>query len=307
MNSDEFPCCDALLDQVRSVCLARQLSAGTQTSYLQFIGQFVGFYQPRHPCELGVNEVGAFLQYLEVEARRSCETCNVARSALLFLYRHVLQIEISLDSETLPGKQRQFLPLVLSRDEVQLLLEAVAPQHHLMVALLYGSGLRLMECLCLRIKDIDFDATRILVRGSTGKIERHTLLPLSLLTPLHEQVEFALQLRKSDDKAKSDLPGQWLFPAARPRRISQSDNWERPHFGEDSLQRTVKRAVAAAKLDKRCSCQTLRHSFATHLLASGTDIRRVQKLLGHRDVSSTMIYFHVINKAADIVKSPLDF
>lgn len=324
MASSDFSSIGALLDEVRRVCRVRHLSLRTEESYLFYIRGFIRFHHRRHPTKLGAAEVSGYLSYLAVEKQVAASTQNVAFSALLFLYRSVLEQELPLELNTMRAKRPQRLPVVFSRDEVRRLLEQVAPEQHLMVALLYGSGLRLMECLRLRVKDVDFDYAQIIVRDGKGQKDRRTPLPAKLVVPLREQIEVVRCLHRLDleegrgevflpdalarkyRSAGFEFAWQWVFPAVRLSRDPRTGAWRRHHIGEDTLQRAVKRAVLSAKLDKRGSPHTLRHSFATHLLESGADIRTVQELLGHQDVSTTMIYTHVMNRPGLAVKSPLD-
>lgn len=278
----------------------------------------------RHPRELGAREVSAYLSYLANERDVAAATQQQALSALLFLYKQVLEIELPWPNDLVRPKKPARLPTVLHVDEVMRLLDALRPEHALMGRLLYGTGMRLMECLRLRVKDVDFLRREILIRDGKGGKDRVTVLPVSLVTPLQRQLKAARILFEHDRAA--GLPGVhlphalerkypeagsswawfWVFPAVGLSVDPRSGIERRHHAHEKSLQRAMKQAVGLAGLNKPVSVHTLRHSFATHLLESGYDIRTVQELLGHSDVSTTMIYTHVLNRGGRGVVSPLD-
>jgi len=313
-----------LLEEVRHTMRARRLSLHTERTYLDYIRRFIRYHNRRHPRSLGAAEVRAFLSYLAVEENVAAATQNVAFNALLFLYREVLHIELTDLGATDRARRPARLPVVFSPAEVAALLSHLSGPPHLMASLLYGSGLRLMECVRLRVKDVDFASGQIIVRDGEGQKDRHTLLPRTLVGPLREQLQRARQRYDEDradhcagvylppalahkyPRAGSQWPWQWVFPSSRLAIDPRSGVSRRHHISPDALQRAVKKAIHEAGLPKTGSCHTLRHSFATHLLENHYDIRTVQELLGHKDVSTTMIYTHVLNKPGLPVRSPLD-
>jgi integron integrase len=313
-----------LLDQVRRVMRLKHMSLRTEESYVDAIKRFLRFYQLRHPRDMGAPEIRAYLSYLAVEKNVAASTQNVARSALLFLYRAVLQIDLPALGQIEAAQRPQRLPVVFTRDEAKTILSHLTGEHFLIASLLYGSGLRLMECLQLRVKDLDFAYGQITVRDGKGEKDRRTMLPASLGEPLRRQLEKAELLHKQDliegygavylpyalERKYPNAPREWgwqyIFPAANRSTDPRSGMIRRHHIFEDSIQRAVKGAIKRAGIHKHGSCHTFRHSFATHLLESGYDIRTVQELLGHKDVKTTMIYTHVLNRGGLAVKSPLD-
>lgn len=322
VNSDVSP--SRLLDQVRAAIRVRHYSLRTEQAYVHWVVRFIRHCGMRHPRELGAREVFAYLSYLASERDVAAATQQQALSALLFLYKQVLEIELPWLDDLVRPKKPARLPTVLHVDEVARLLDAIRPEHALMGRLLYGTGMRLMECLRLRIKDVDFLRREILVRDGKGAKDRVTVLPLSLIEPLQRQLKVARVLFERDRDA--GLPGVylphalerkypdagaswgwfWVFPAAGLSVDPRSGIERRHHAHEKALQRAMKLAAGLAGLSKPVSVHTLRHSFATHLLESGYDIRTVQELLGHSDVSTTMIYTHVLNRGGRGVVSPLD-
>jgi integron integrase len=313
-----------LLDQVRDVIRRKHYSIRTEQSYIDWIRRFILFHHKRHPKEMREAEVNAFLTHLAREGGVAASTQNQALSALLFLYKEVLSQEIGWLGNVERAKKPARLPVVLTRDEVRKLFRHLHGTPRLMAGLLYGSGLRLMECVRLRVKDIDFGYAHITVRDAKGGKERVTMLPLNLANGLerhlqkikaqHEQdlveglgsVHLPHALARKFPKAKYEWAWQYVFPSSRVSIDPRSGNNQRHHIAEGLLQSAVKNAVRAAGLTKPATCHTLRHSFATHLLENGYDIRTVQELLGHKDVSTTMIYTHVLNRPGIGVKSPLD-
>jgi integron integrase len=313
-----------LLDQVRDVIRTRHYSLRTEEAYVAWIRRFILFHGKRHPTEMGAGEVGAFLTHLAVDRDVAASTQNQARSALLFLYKDVLARPIEDGPEVEPAKRPVRLPTVLSRDEVRAVLAGLEGDKWLMAGLLYGSGLRLLECLRLRVKDVDFGQAWIIVRDGKGQKDRATILPRTLEDPLRRQIERVRLLHQQDlsdghgriflpQALAEKYPGadrqfgwQYLFPAARRSIDPRAGIHRRHHASERALQRAVGGAVRRARILKPASCHTLRHSFATHLLESGQDIRTVQELLGHDDVRTTMIYTHVLQAGPLGVRSPLD-
>lgn len=313
-----------LLDQVRERLRIKHYSIRTETQYLQWIKRFILFHDKRHPREMGAVEVEAFLTHLAVAGRVAAATQNQALSALLFLYREVLNIDLPWLDKVVRAKQPQRLPVVLTRQEVTAILDRMTGVHGLMARLLYGTGMRLMECVRLRVKDVDFERAEIVVRDGKGAKDRITMLPQALIGPLQDHLRWRRQLFE-DDKAKGraavylpdalgkkyptaavDWPWQYIFPSGSYSIDPRSGEERRHHIDEKLLQRAVKKAVQASGVAKLATPHTFRHSFATHLLQSGYDIRTVQELLGHADVATTMIYTHVLNKGGRGVTSPLD-
>lgn len=313
-----------LIDQVRAAIRIHGYSRRTEKAYVGWIRRYVRFHGTRHPIELGEAEVSAFLSYLAVERKVSASTQNQALSALLFLYRKVLKIELGWLDDLVHARRPARLPVVLSRSEVVAILNQLHGTPWLMASLLYGAGLRVLESARLRVKDVDIDRREILVRDGKGRKDRVTLLPESLSTPLQEHLERVRRQHQSDlsrGLGSVELPTalerkyprapwqwgwQWVFPATRFYRDPKTGRRRRHHLHESVLQKAVKTAVRAAGLAKPATCHTLRHSFATHLLEDGYDIRTIQELLGHRDVSTTMIYTHVLNRCPATVRSPAD-
>lgn len=313
-----------LLDRVRHELRCRRYSLRTEQAYIAWIRRFVRFHGFRHPRALGAGEIGAFLEHLVIQGRVAASTQNQALNALVFLYQVVLDQKFPDVRERLRARTPRRLPVVFSVREVQAVLDHLDGPHHLMASLLYGSGLRLMECLRLRVKDLDFEYRQIVVRDGKGRKDRATLLPDSVVDPLQRQLRRIRSLHESDlaegfgavhlpealarkyPSAPHELPWQYVFPAARRAHDPRSGTVRRHHVGEGSLQRAVREAIRRSGIGKRGSCHTFRHSFATHLLQNGYDIRTVQDLLGHRDVKTTMIYTHVLQQGGLAVRSPLD-
>lgn len=314
-----------LLDQVRYTLRTRHYAFRTEQTYLNWIKRFILFHQKRHPKEMNATEIEQYLTHLAVTKNVTASTQNQALCALLFLYQQVLQIELDRPLDAVRAKAPQRLPTVLSQAEVSRVLKHVPEHYRLMVQLLYGSGLRLMECVRLRVKDIDFEQGYIIVRNSKGNKDRSTILPEMLRAALHRQLDYAKVLHRNDlacgygsvylpkalsrkyRNASKTWGWQYVFPAARRSTDPRTQITRRHHIGEKGLQRAVKRAAKAANIHKHVGCHTFRHSFATHLLENGYDIRTVQELLGHKSVETTMIYTHVLKRGPLAVRSPLDF
>ena len=311
-----------LCEATRAIMRLRHLSYRTEQTYLQWIERFAKFHG-KPPERMGAPEIEAFLTHLAVQEKVTAGTQNQALCALLFLYRYVLQKDFPTLQNVTRARRSVRLPVVLSRTEVHAVLDVMSPPHDLMARLLYGGGLRLTECLRLRVKDIDFAQQQIMVRQGKGNKDRITPLPAALRDDLRGHLDNQRQLfeAQGDEIVPVPLPNaierknsaaarawlwQWVFPATKLSVDPRTGLTKRPHMQEDSLQRAVKRAMHQAEVDKNASCHTLRHSFATHLLEAGYDIRTVQELLGHKDVSTTMIYTHVLNRGGLTVKSPLD-
>jgi integron integrase len=313
-----------LLDQVRDIIRRKHYSIRTEQAYTDWIKRFIIYHGKRHPGEMAEEEVAEFLTHLARDRDVSPSTQNQALSALLFLYKEVLKHEIGWLEKVERAKKPPKLPVVLSRGEVKQIFAHLHGMPKLMAGLLYGSGLRLMECVRLRIKDIDFELAQITVRDAKGGKDRVTMLPLNLSEPLrrhllrvkaqHEQdledgfgsVHLPFALARKFPKAAREWAWQYAFPSSRLAIDPRTGEKRRHHITEGILQTALKRAVDTAGIVKRANCHSLRHSFATHLLTKGHDIRTVQELLGHKDVSTTMIYTHVLNRPGIGVKSPLD-
>lgn len=313
-----------LLDQVRERIRVKHYSIRTERQYVQWIKRFILYHGKRHPQEMGMAEVEAFLTHLAVEGKVSASTQNQALSALLFLYKEVLLIDLPWLNNVVRAKQPQRLPNVLTRTEVRAVLVRMSGIHGLMANLLYGTGMRLMECVRLRVKDVDFERGEILIRDGKGAKDRVTMLPESLKASLqaHLQQRRALfdddarlgkasvylpdALERKYPNASTEWAWQYIFPSGSYSFDPRSGVERRHHIDEKLLQRAMKKAVQASGIAKPATPHTLRHSFATHLLDSGYDIRTVQELLGHKDVQTTMIYTHVLNKGGRGVRSPLD-
>ena len=311
-----------LLDQVRYAARVRHLSYRTEQAYVHWIRRFILFHKKRHPGEMDETHVSEFLTFLAVRKHVAASTQNQALSAVLFLYRDVLKRELGWVDNVERAKKPSRLPVVFSKKEVESILLRLEGAKWLMASLLYGSGLRLMECLRLRVKDVDFEYNQVVVRDGKGQKDRVTMLPASSREPLKRHLEKVRAVHQGDLKAgfgRVYLPyalqrkypnadrewgWQYVFPATQRSREPRSGVVMRHHLHESALRRTVKGAIRAAGITKHGSCHTLRHSFATHLLENGYDIRTVQELLGHKDVT-TMIYTHVLNKGGKVVKSPI--
>ena len=313
-----------LLDQLTERCRVKHYSLRTERAYRDWVRRFILANGKRHPRDMGATEVEAFLSRLATESDVAASTQNQALSALLFLYREVLRIDLPWMESVVRAKRPQRVPTVLSRTEVTRLLAMLDGQVWLMAALLYGTGMRLMECMRLRVQDVGFDRGEITVRNGKGGKDRRVPLPQRLRERLKEQRERTRILHAQDlaqgfgrvylphalarkyPNASAEFAWQYVFPARCHSVDPRSGETRRHHVDEAILQRAVRNACRKAGIDKPATCHTLRHSFATHLLESGQDIRTVQELMGHKDVSTTQIYTHVLGRGANGVLSPLD-
>jgi integron integrase len=319
----ESPLKKKLLDQVRDAIRVKHYSLRTEKTYVDWIKRFVLFHNKRHPREMGATEIEQFLTYLALNENVAASTQNQALSAILFLYRDVLHQDLG-NINAVRAKKPKRLPVVLTRDEVQRILTHLSGEYRLMAQLLYGSGLRLIECIRLRVKDIDFAQGQIIVRDGKGGKDRVTMLPASIVQPLQEHLQRVKRLHDQDlargcgtvhlpyalerkyPNANREWGWQYVFPSDRLSTDPRSGKTQRHHLDESGLQKAVRQAAQRANIHKPVGCHTFRHSFATHLLQNGYDIRTVQELLGHKDVKTTMIYTHVLHRGGLAVRSPLD-
>jgi integron integrase len=318
------PAAPKLLDRVRWHLRVKRYSIRTEKTYVDWIRRYILFHKKRHPAEMGEKEIAAFLSHLAIDGRVAASTQNQAFSALLFLYQQVLERKLEFIAGVERVRRPPKLPVVFTRDEARLVIAQLEGDYRLMVELLYGAGLRLMELLRLRIKDIDFGYNQVIVRASKGMRERRSILPGTVKQPLQLHLSRVRAIHQSDvvrgcgavhlpfalsrkyPGASKDWRWQYLFPALKLSVDPRSRELRRHHFAEKNLQNAVKNAIRRAGLSKAASCHTFRHSFATHLLEQGTDIRAVQELLGHKDISTTMVYTHVLNKPGLGIRSPVD-
>jgi integron integrase len=313
-----------LMDVVRETLRKRHYSPRTEEAYVGWIVRFLRFIRPRHPREVGGAGVAKFLSRLAVGEGVAASTQNQALCALVFLYREVLGIQVEGAGEFERARASHHLPVVLSREEVRALLERLTPPCSIIASVLYGGGLRLHEGVSLRVKDVDFDRSQIMVCDGKGMHDRVTVLPGTLVqairsqllavSSLHErdlarglgEVDLPFAFARKSPDAGRELAWQYVFPASTTRVDARSGKQVRHHLHESVLQKAVKAGAAEAGLHRRVTCHALRHSFATHLLEAGADIRTIQTLLGHKDVRTTMIYTHVVNRGPLGVSSPLD-
>ena len=313
-----------LLDQLRESLRVRHYSLRTEDSYLDWVRRFILFHGKRHPRDMGAPEVQAFLSHLAVDRRVSPSTQNQAKAALLFLYRHVLDADLPWLAEIVQAKRQARLPVVLTPGEVRTLFDQMEGGMALLAQVLYGTGMRLMEGLRLRVKDVEFERREILVRDGKGGKDRVTMLPDRLVAPLRAHLDRVRALHERDleegfgevylpdalaEKCRAAPRAwgwQWVFPSSLRSMDPRSGAIRRHHLQPESVQKAIRLAARSGELVKPVTPHVLRHSFATHLLAAGYDIRTVQELLGHKDVATTMIYTHVLNRGGRGVTSPLD-
>ncbi len=314
-----------LLDRVRWRLRGKHYSIRTEEAYIDWIRRYILFHRKRHPNEMGEREITEFLTHLAAEKNVAASTQNQAFAALLFLYQQVLARKLDFIDNVQRVKRPAKLPVVFTPQEARAVLAHLKGDYRLMGELLYGAGLRLMECVRLRVKDIDFGYGHITVRDGKSLRDRITILPERLRQPLQRHLERIQQIHQRDlangngrvylpfaldrkyGKANRSWPWQYVFPGEKLSNDPRSGEKRRHHVMENNLQKAVKTAIERAGIRKAGSCHTFRHSFATHLLENGQDIRTVQELLGHKDVSTTMIYTHVLNKPGLAVRSPLDY
>ncbi|MCK5940729.1 MAG: integron integrase [Planctomycetes bacterium] len=313
-----------LLDRIRLSLRRAHKSPRTEEAYVMWAERFIRFHGIRHPRELGPEDLERFLNHLATERRVAAATQNQALSALVYLYKQVLGMEMPWLDKLQYAVRKRRLPVVLDRSEVSAVIAQLRGPVRLAGGLLYGSGLRLLECLRLRVKDIDFGRRAVIVRSGKGNKDRQTVLPDSLRVPLQQQLRHVEQQHQRDlrkgagwvelptalaakwPRAGRDWIWQWVFPATRIYHHAETGQQRRHHLHESAVQRAVREAVLRAGIPKHATCHSFRHSFATHLLEDGYDIRTIQKLLGHSDVRTTMIYTHVVNRGPQGVRSPLE-
>jgi integron integrase len=313
-----------LLDQVRETIRTKHYSYRTEQTYVEWIKRFILFHKKRHPKDMGVDEVQAYITHLANERRVAASTQNQALSAILFLYKYVLQKEIVFPSDIIRAAKPERLPTVLSHAEAMSAINSMSGVPQLIAKLLYGSGLRIMECMRLRIKDLDFGEHQLMVRDGKGETDRLTILPDSVIPALKDHLETVRAIHQMDLKegygevflpyalarkfphAPKEFGWQYVFPASVRSVDPVSGHTRRQHLDVSVPQKAIRHAAQLARIDKPVSPHTFRHSFATHLLQNGYDIRTVQELLGHKDVKTTMIYTHVLQRGGLAVKSPLD-
>ena len=313
-----------LIDQVRLKIRTLHYSIRTEQAYIKWIKHYVRFFRLTHPKNLNHLHINNYLSFLATKMNYSAATQSQALNAIIFLYREILKTNLDDIGNYTRAKKSTKLPVVLSKKEVGSILNQLSGKYRIMAGLLYGSGLRLLECIRLRIKDIDFDYKNITVRNGKGAKDRVTILPESQIESLYLHLALVKQIHKQDLKdgygtvflpyalaekyknANKSWGWQYVFPAAKLSIDPRSGIKRRHHMSESILQKEIRNAVHNADINKPASCHTLRHSFATHLLENGYDIRTVQELLGHKDVRTTMIYTHVLNKGGLAVHSPLD-
>lgn len=312
-----------LLDQVRIKLRLLHYSIRTEEAYTQWIRRYINFHNQKHPKHMGLNEIENFLSYLTLSKNVAASTQNQALNALVFLYKNVLEIRFPKLDDVVRAKKPIKLPVVLTKEEMKLLFSRLDGKSWLMASLLYGAGLRLMECVRLRVQDLDFNYSQLIVRQGKGKKDRKTILPDQCIEPLKLHLNKVKEIHKKDlsegfgkvylphalerkyRNANKEWRWQYVFPASIRSKDPRSGKIRRHHIDEKHIQRAVSTACKRAGIPKQASCHTLRHSFATHLLENGYDIRTVQELLGHSDVKTTMIYTHVLNKGGKGVISPM--
>jgi integron integrase len=315
---------EKLLERTRRILRRKHYAYRTEQRYLARIRRFILFHSKRHPVHMGRAEIETFLTHLAVKEKVAAATQNQALNALLFLYRHVLDVPIDFPVSSVCARRRKRVPTVLSKEEIQRLLPCIESPYQLMVKLLYGSGLRVSECVRLRVKDVDFGQRHLAVRDGKGAKDRITLLPEAVIPTLKEILQRTLLIYKRDlrqgygsvylpyalARKYPESARQWIwqyvFPSPQLSTDPRSGVTRRHHISTSALQKAIRRAANLARIEKHVTCHTLRHSFATHLLEAGYDIRTVQDLLGHKDVKTTMIYTHVLNRGPLAVRSPLD-
>lgn len=325
MNTpQDFSPAEKLVHRTRRIMRRKHYSYQTEKRYVSWIRRFIHFHSNRHPIHMGRAEIEAFLTHLAVKDHVAASTQNQALSAIVFLYRTVLDRPLEFPIDSVRARRPRTIPTVLSREELHRVLACLSGRHKLMVQLLYGGGLRASECARLRVKDLDFALQQIVVRDGKGAKDRFTILPQSLVAELRDHLQRAKRMHEQDLRRglgavhlpyslERKYPGaqrEWIWQYVFPSRQLSTDPktavTRRHHVSPSAMQKAVRKAAKLAQIDKRVTCHTFRHSFATHLLEDGYDIRTVQDLLGHKDVKTTMIYTHVLKRGGFAVRSPLD-
>lgn len=322
--TNSSPQAKKLLDQVSDAIRIKHYSFRTEKTYVEWIKRFILFHNKRHPKEMGADEIQAFIAHLATERTVSASTQNQALSAVMFLYRHVLKKDVDIPSDSFRAQKSKTLPVVLTQQEALAVIKNMTGVAQLMTKILYGSGIRLAECLRLRVKDIDFGNRQIMVRDGKGEDDRATILPDSVIPPLEAHLKTVQAIHQKDLKdgfGETSLPyalskkypsaakewmWQYVFPASVRSVDPVSKRTKRHHLDPSVLQKAIRQSALSIGLTKPVTPHTFRHAFATHLLQSGYDIRTIQELLGHKDVKTTMIYTHVLQRGGLAVKSPLD-
>jgi len=313
-----------LLDQVRQRIRLKGYSIRTEKAYVSWIKRFILFHDKRHPNDMGKPEIEVFLSNLVLKSNVAASTQNQAFNAIIFLYKQVIDKDLPNDINAFRAKRPATLPVVMSREETMRVINVMSGVHQVMAIVMYGSGLRVQECIRLRVKDVDFEMNQIVVRNGKGKIDRITVFLDKIKLPIKSILERVKQIHKNDlsegygrvylpyalarkyKNADTEWGWQYVFPASKISKDPRSGISMRHHMHVSSIQKATKKAVKMAKILKPASCHTFRHCFATHLLEDGYDIRTIQELLGHKDVSTTMIYTHVLNRGGKAVRSPVD-
>lgn len=313
-----------LLEQLKIALRVRHRTLATETAYVGWVRRYIYFHNKRHPSEMGADEINAFLSHLAVEGKVAASTQNQALNALVFLYRHVLEKEFGPLEGLIRAKRPERVPVVMTRQEVKAVIDEMKGLSRLQTTMLYGTGMRVKECLRLRVKDVDFDMNQITIRDAKGHKDRYVMLPAVAASGLRRHLRWAWKQHQADleagygrvylpyalerkyPQAPTEWKWQYVFPATKISTDPRSGITRRHHLHVSVLQKAVKAAVRRAKIYKQATCHTFRHSFATHLLEDGSDIRTVQKLLGHKDVKTTEIYTHVLKCGPAGVRSPAD-
>jgi len=324
MENTPKPQSKKLLEQVSDAIRTKHYSQRTEKTYIDWIRRYILYHGKKHPREMGVSEVQAFITHLAAHGNVSASTQNQALSAITFLYRHVLNMELEFPADTIRPDRSKHLPVVLTPQEARQVISNLNGLPKLMTKVLYGSGLRIMECLRLRVKDLDFGNRQIVLRDGKGEKDRFTILPDSIIEDLQAHLIVVRAIHEKDLKegfGETSLPyalerkyksaskewlWQYVFPASARSLDPNSKREKRHHLDPSMLQKAIRKAAQSAKINKQITPHTFRHSFATHLLQNGYDIRTVQELLGHKDVKTTMIYTHVLQRGGLAVRSPLD-
>jgi len=320
----EEPAKPKLLDQLKEIIRIRHYSIRTEEAYVEWVKRFILFHNKRHPLTMGAQEVKEYLSWLAIRQKVAASTQNQALNAIVFLYKHVLHKDLGDFSNTVRAKRSSYVPTVLTGQEVSQIFSHLIGTYKLIVQLLYGSGLRLIECIRLRVQDIDFNQSHVVVKSGKGAKDRITLLPKEIIEPLRKHLNWVRSLHEKDlndgygsvylpyaidlklKSADKEWIWQYIFPSSTLSKDPRSDMIRRHHINEDSVNREIKIATRRVEITKRVSAHAFRHSFATHMLEDGANIRDIQELLGHKSIETTKIYLHVMKKPSERFVSPLD-